>query len=232
MRNLCICKILFYFKSYPLRDRNCCVVAAAATLVAKGPPGDVGRTCRNLFARHCCQLWWQLRSSSRLFANLPNYHEISILQFKLQFSNFRQFLKVCIETQKMKDLSPELVCVRMCVGVCVAVCVCVSDRFYGYTFPCVFSRQIDPPTGTAGRQLSCSSSHSLFFSLSLAHSRSLSHSLPFSLPTSSALSLSHSLMVRSSVNPHKSPTKLIAHRHGHTWSCCRSEGCSAGPDFQ
>lgn len=71
-------------------------------------------------------------------------------------------------------------------------CVCVSDRFYGYTFPCVFSQQIDPPTRIAGRQ----------------PSRSRSFHIP-PLPTRRALG--------AQFNPHKSPTKLIAHRHGHTW---------------
>lgn len=53
------------------------------------------------------------------------------------------------------------------------VCVCVSDRFYGYTFPCVFSQQIDPPTRIAGRQPSRFRSFHIPFPLAGRSVRSL-----------------------------------------------------------
>jgi len=63
------------------------------------------------------------------------------LHFNFPISDFRCGLKVPIETQKMRPLSP---------APKLVVCVCVSGRFYGYTFPSVFSQQIDPPTRVAG----------------------------------------------------------------------------------
>lgn len=66
--------------------------------------------------------------------------------FNFPISDFRCALKVPIETQKIKHLSSAP---KKLGGVSV---LCVSGRFYGYTFPCVFSQQIDPPTRIAGSQ--------------------------------------------------------------------------------
>lgn len=177
MRNLCICKILFPFKSYPLSN-CCCVVEAVATLFAQRPPGCAAWwTCRNLFSCSCCQpAALSILEQSFFFCQSTQvawnfYSAIAISIF--QFAAVAQSVHWNAKNERFMPPSFCIYDLRVCV---CGVWMCVSDRFYGHTFPCVFSRQIDPPTGPAGRQLSCSSSHSLSLSLCL----SLSLSLPLS----------------------------------------------------